>query len=136
MAERKNLDLRAGDTVRVNLKIQEKGKVRLQAYEGICIARKHGSEPGATFTVRKTASGVGMEKIFPLYAPVIDSIKVIKRSKTRRSKLYFIRDKASREVKKKMSKIRSGREVEVSDETLNPVEEAPVKEVAEEAVKA
>lgn len=125
ITERQKLDLRAGDTVRVTLKIQEGKKARLQAFEGICISRKHGSEPGATFTVRKTASGVGMEKIFPLYAPVIDSIKVIKRSKTRRSKLYFIRDKATREVTKKMSKIRAGREVE-----------APIEEMAEEAVVA
>lgn len=110
--ERRKLDLRAGDTVRVNLKIVEGKKVRLQAFEGICISRKHGTEPGATFTVRKTASGVGMEKIFPLYAPVIDSIKIIKRSKTRRSKLYFIRDKATREVTKKMSKLRAGKETE------------------------
>lgn len=118
ITERQNLDLRAGDTVRVTIKIQEGKKARLQAFEGLCIARKHGSEPGATFTVRKVASGVGMEKIFPLYAPVIDSIKVIKRTKTRRSKLYFIRDKAAREVTRKMSKIRSGREVEVPVEEL------------------
>ncbi len=123
--ERRKLDLRAGDTVRVTLKIQEGKKARLQAYEGICISRKHGTEPGATFTVRKTASGVGMEKIFPLYAPVIEKIEIVKRSKTRRSKLYFIRDKASREVTKKMSKIRAGREVE-----------APVEEMAEEVVAA
>jgi len=123
--ERRKLDFRAGDTVRVTVKIIEGKKVRLQAFEGICLARKHGTEPGATFTVRKIASGVGMEKIFPLYAPVVDSIKVIKRSKTRRSKLYFIRDKATREVTKKMSKIRAGREVE-----------APVEEMTEESVAA
>ena len=119
--ERANLDLRAGDTARVTVKIQEGKKVRLQAFEGLVIARKHGSEPGATFTVRKTASGIGMEKIFPLYSPVIEKIEVVKRAKTRRSKLYFIRDKASREVTRKMSKIRSGREVE-----------APAEEVATE----
>ena len=114
--ERATLDLRAGDTARVTLKIVEGKKTRLQAFEGLCIARKHGSEPGATFTVRKTASGVGMEKIFPLYSPVIEKIEVVKRAKTRRSKLYFIRDKASREVTRKMSKIRSGREVEAPTE--------------------
>ena len=122
--ERAILDLRAGDTVRVTLKIVEGKKTRLQAFEGICIARKHGSEPGATFTVRKTASGVGMEKIFPLYSPVIEKIEVVKRAKTRRSKLYFIRDKASREVTRKMSKIRSGREVEA------PTEETVAEPVA------
>ena len=122
--ERATLDLRAGDTARVTLKIQEGKKLRLQAFEGLVIARKHGSEPGATFTVRKTASGVGMEKIFPLYSPVIEKIEVVKRAKTRRSKLYFIRDKASREVTRKMSKIRSGREVEA------PTEETPAETVS------
>ncbi|MFA6006605.1 MAG: 50S ribosomal protein L19 [Candidatus Paceibacterota bacterium] len=122
--ERRKLDFRAGDTVRVTVKIVEGKKVRLQAFEGICIARKHGTEPGASFTIRKIASGVGMEKIFPLYAPVIDNIKVIKRSKTRRSKLYFIRDKATREVTKKMSKIRAGKESEPLPE------EAPAEAVA------
>lgn len=121
--ERRKLDLRAGDTVRVTIKIVEGKKVRLQAYEGLCIARKHGTEPGATFTVRKTASGVGMEKIFPLYSPVIEKIEIVKRSKTRRSKLYFIREKASREVTKKMSKMRMGRETEPA------AEEAPAEAV-------
>jgi len=116
--ERRKLDLRAGDTVRVTLKIVEGKKTRLQAYEGLCIARKHGAEPGASFTVRKVASGVGMEKIFPLYAPVIDSIKVVKRAKTRRSKLYFIRDKATREVTKKMSKLRNTKEEELVPEEV------------------
>ena len=99
---RKEIDMRVGDTVRVWQKIQEKGKTRLQAYEGLMIARKHGKESGGTFTVRKTASGVGMEKIFPLYSPVIDKIEVVKRSKVRRAKLYYIRTKASKEIARKM----------------------------------
>ncbi len=99
---RRNLDIRSGDTVRVWVKIQEKGKTRLQAFEGLVLARKHGSEPGSTFTVRKVASGVGVERIFPLYSPNIDKIELIKRSKTRRSKLYYIRDKAAKEIRRKM----------------------------------
>ncbi len=99
---RSKLDLRSGDTVRVWLKVEEKGKIRLQAFEGLVLARKHGSEPGATFTVRKIASGVGVERIFPLYSPNIDKIELIKRSKTRRSKLYYIRDKAAKEIRRKM----------------------------------
>jgi len=102
LASRKNLDMKAGDTVKVYSKIQEKGKTRLQAFEGLVLARKHGSEPGATFTVRKIASGVGVERIFPLYSPTIDKIEIIKRSKTRRSKLYFIREKAAKEIRKRM----------------------------------
>jgi large subunit ribosomal protein L19 len=99
---RSKLDLRSGDTVRVWLKVEEKGKTRLQAFEGLVLARKHGSEPGATFTVRKIASGVGVERIFPLYSPNIDKIELVKRSKTRRSKLYYIRDKAAKEIRRKM----------------------------------
>ncbi|MEK7135233.1 MAG: 50S ribosomal protein L19, partial [Patescibacteria group bacterium] len=72
--ERQKLDFRAGDTVKVWQKIQEKGKTRLQAFEGLILARKHGTEAGATFTVRRVASGVGVEKIFPLYSPIIDKI--------------------------------------------------------------
>ena len=102
MEDRKKLGIRAGDTIRVWQKIQEKDKTRLQAFEGLVLATKHGSEPGATFTVRRVASGVGMEKIFPLYSPMIDKIEIIKRSKVRRSKLYYIREKAAKEIKRQM----------------------------------
>lgn len=100
MEERAQLGIKAGDTVRVWLKIEEKGKVRLQAFEGLVLARKHGAEAGGTFTVRKVSSGVGVEKIFPLYSPIIDKIEIVKRAKVRRAKLYFIRDKVAREVKR------------------------------------
>lgn len=102
---RKNLDFKAGDTVRVWNKILEKGKVRLQAFEGLVLSRKHGTESGATFTIRKVASGVGVERIFPLYSPNIDKIEVIRQSKTRRSKLYYIRTKAVKEVKKRLKSV-------------------------------
>lgn len=102
--ERKKLDIKAGDTVRVWSKVQEKDKTRLQAFEGLVLARKHGTEAGATFTVRKVASGVGVERIFPLYSPNIDKVELLKRSKTRRSKLYYIRDKAAKEINRKMRK--------------------------------
>ena len=98
IAERKALDLRSGDTIRVWQKIVEKGKTRLQAFEGLVIAVKHCKEAGATFTVRRVASGVGVEKIFPLYSPMIDSIETIKRSKVRRAKLYHIREKAAKDL--------------------------------------
>ena len=102
--ERKKLDIKAGDTVRVWSKVQEKDKTRLQAFEGLVLARKHGTEAGATFTVRRVASGVGVERIFPLYSPNIDKVELLKRSKTRRSKLYYIRDKAAKEINRKMRK--------------------------------
>lgn len=113
---RKKLDFKAGDTVKVWSKILEKGKVRLQAFEGLVLARKHGAEIGATFTVRKVASTIGVERIFPLYSPNIDKIEIIKRSKTRRSKLYFIRTKAVKEVKKRLKSITLSKEESVDTE--------------------
>ena len=111
--ERQKLDFRAGDTVRVQQKIQEKGKTRLQAFEGLVLARKHGAEAGATFTVRRIASGVGVEKTFLLYSPMIDKIEVAKRSKVRRAKLYHIRDKAAKDIRRQMRNVRMAKEVEV-----------------------
>jgi large subunit ribosomal protein L19 len=107
VADRLALDIRSGDTVRVWQKIVEKGKTRLQAFEGLIIAVKHGREAGATFTVRRVASGVGVEKIFPIYSPMIDSIETLKRSKVRRAKLYHIRDKAAKEIRRQMRNIRA-----------------------------
>ncbi len=129
--DRKNLDIRSGDTIRVWQKIVEKGKTRLQAFEGLVIAVKHGKEAGATFTVRKVASGVGVEKIFPLYSPMIDSIETLKRSKVRRAKLYHIRDKAAKEIRRQMRNIKA-----LPDNT--PSEDEAVAEVPEavEEVKA
>jgi len=105
MAERAALGLRVGDTVRVHQKIQDKGKTRLQVFEGLVLARKHGDEPGATFTVRKVASGVGVERIYPLYSPNIDKLEIVKRAKVRRAKLYYIREKVAREVKRQMRRM-------------------------------
>lgn len=105
MEERKALGIKAGDTVRVHQKIQDKGKTRVQVFEGLVLARKHGDEPGATFTVRKVASGVGVEKIFPLYSPLIDKLEIVKRAKVRRSKLYYIREKVNREIKRQMRRM-------------------------------
>lgn len=119
MAKRKKIDLTPGNTVRVFLKIEEKGKTRLQMFEGLIISRKHGAEAGATFTVRKVASGVGLEKTFPLYSPVIDKIEVVKKSKVRRSKLYYIRDKAAKEIRRRMKQIIGGKK----DDNLNDEEE-------------
>ena len=105
MSDRKELGIKPGDTVRVHQKIQDKGKTRLQVFEGVVLARKHGTEPGATFTVRRVASGIGVEKIFPLYSPNIDKIEIVKRAKVRRAKLYFIREKVAREIKRQMRRM-------------------------------
>ncbi len=103
--ERKALSLRSGDNVRVWQKVKEKDKTRLQAFEGLVLSRKHGTEAGATFTVRKVIDGVGVEKIFPLYSPMIDKIELLRRSKVRRAKLYFVREKATKEIRKQMRRL-------------------------------
>lgn len=126
--ERAALDIRAGDTVRVHQKIQEKGKTRIQLFEGLVLAVKHGKEAGGTFTVRRTASGVGVEKVFPIYSPMIDKIEIVKRSKVRRAKLYHIRDKAAKEIRRQMRNIR-----ELPDMPDIPEEEEVVTVDAEEA---
>lgn len=132
MNARKNLDIRPGDTVRVMQKIKEKDKFRLQAFEGLVLARKHGTEAGATFTVRKVSSGVGVEKIYPLYSPMIESVEVVKRARVRRAKLYFIRDKVAREARRQLRRSRVVR----AGSGVTTVEAAPVEEVAETEVKA
>ena len=105
IASRKELDFSSGDVVRVWNKIKEAdGKTRLQAFEGMVLARKHGTEIGATFTVRRTASGVGVERVFPLFSVMIDKIEIVRRARTRRSKLYYVRDKALRDVRRKLKK--------------------------------
>ena len=104
---RKRLGMRAGDTVAVHQKIQDKGKTRIQVFEGLVLARKHGAEPGATFTVRKVVSGVGVERVFPLHSPVISKVEVLRHSKVRRAKLYYIREKAAKETRKRMKSYRA-----------------------------
>ena len=107
LEKRRDLDIRSGYTVRVWQKIKEKdGKTRLQAFEGLVIARKHGREPGATLTVRKVVGGVGVERVFPLYSPAIDRFEIVKRAQGRRAKLYYIREKTVREIKRQIKKTR------------------------------
>ncbi len=125
--ERVKLGIKSGDTVRVHQKVVEKGKTRLQVFEGLVLAVKHGTEAGATFTVRATMSGIGVEKIFPLYSPIIDKIEITKRSKVRRAKLYFIREKVAREVRRQL---RNMRMVKLSTEDFKE-EEKPEEPVAE-----
>ena len=130
---RKNLDIRPGDTIRVWQKIEEaKGKFRLQAFEGIVLARKHGSESGATFTVRKVVDGVGVERIFPLYSPMIDSVEMVRRSKVRRAKLYFVREKATKEIRRQMRRIMNAKYDEEPTEATPAAAEAPKAEAPAE----
>jgi large subunit ribosomal protein L19 len=87
-----------GDTVRVYVKVKEGDKSRLQAYEGVCIARKNAGI-NSSFTVRKISFGEGVERVFPLFAPVVDKVEVMRRGKVRRAKLYYLRDRRGRSAR-------------------------------------
>ena len=98
-------DFRPGDTLRVNMKVVEGDRERIQAYEGICIARKGGGI-NETFKVRKVSYGVGVERTFPLHSPQVDSIEVRRRGHVRRAKLYYLRERTG-----KKARVRSKRQV-------------------------
>src|SRR5207237_10080221 len=91
-------DFQPGDTVLVNVKVVEGERSRIQAYEGVCIGRS-GSGLNENFTVRKISYGEGVERVFPLYSPMIDSIKVVRRGKVRRAKLYYLRGRRGKSAR-------------------------------------
>lgn len=99
MPNTSKIDVRPGDTIRVYQKIQESGKERIQAFEGLVLAKKHGTEPGATITVRKEISGIGVERIFPIHSPIIEKIEILKKGKPRRAKLYYLRTATGQRAK-------------------------------------
>jgi large subunit ribosomal protein L19 len=98
VAERPVPDFRPGDTVRVNYKVVEGTRERVQAYEGVCIGRKRGGM-SSSFTVRKISSGEGVERVFPLYSPNIESIDVVRMGRVRRSKLYYLRERRGKSAR-------------------------------------
>jgi len=91
-------DFQPGDTVIVNVKVKEGERTRIQAYEGVCIARSGGGLH-ESFTVRKISYGEGVERVFPLYSPLVDSIKVVRRGAVRRAKLYYLRDRRGKSAR-------------------------------------
>jgi large subunit ribosomal protein L19 len=91
-------DFRPGDTVVVNVKVKEGERTRVQAYEGVCIAR-NGGGLNESFTVRKISYGEGVERVFPVFSPMIDSVKVVRRGKVRRAKLYYLRDRRGKSAR-------------------------------------
>ena len=97
---------RAGDTLRVNVRVKEGDKERIQAFEGVCIARR-GSGVSATFTVRKISNGVGVERIFPVHSPMIAEINVVRRGSVRRAKLYYLRQLTGKATRIKERKVRA-----------------------------
>ena len=99
--EKKLPDLKPGDTIKVHQKIKEGDKERIQVFEGIIIAKKHGKGISGTITVRKVVDGVGVERIFPINSPAIDKIEVVRHGKVRRSKLYYLRTAKGKKAKLK-----------------------------------
>lgn len=139
---RQNLDMRSGDTVRVHVKIKEgkdkagKDKFRIQIFEGLVLARKHGREAGATFTVRKVSNGFGVERVFPLYSPNLELIEVVRRSNAGRSKLYYIRTRVSRDIRRKIRSLAqffsSSKDLQIEEESVVAMaEETPVASTEE-----
>jgi len=91
-------EFRPGDTLRVNVRVREGDKERIQAFEGVCIARKNGGVH-ETFTVRKISSGIGVERIFPVHSPMLASIEVVRRGRVRRAKLYYLRERRGKSAR-------------------------------------
>ena len=96
---------RSGDTLRVNVRVKEGDKERIQAFEGVCIARR-GSGVSETFTVRKISNGVGVGRIFPVHSPMIGDIQVVRRGRVRRAKLYYLRNLTGKATRIKEKKVR------------------------------
>ena len=96
---------RAGDTLRVNVRVKEGDKERVQAFEGVCIARR-GSGVSETFTVRKISNGIGVERIFPVHSPMLAEIHVVRRGRVRRAKLYYLRHLTGKATRIKEKKVR------------------------------
>ena len=125
IAERSIPDFSAGDTIKVNVKIVEGDKERIQAFEGLCIARSGGGL-NESFTVRKISYGEGVERIFPIFSPKIAGITVLKKGKVRRAKLYYLRDRRGKSA-------RIVEKIQVSKkDTKAQVEQPAVEEVAED----
>lgn len=129
--------LKPGMIVKVHQKIKDvnaKGeeKERIQLFEGTILAIKHGTEPGATVTVRKISNGVGVEKIFPLHSPVVDKIELVRQMKVKQARPYFLRD-----YKKKLKEVRKEKGAKKTEKVENPVvkKEEPVVEAAAEDTK-
>ncbi len=93
--------IRVGWTIKVWQKLKEKDKAKSQLFEGIVIARKHGEGATGTITIRKVFGGIGVEKVYPIRLPSIDKVEVVKRSRVRRAKLYYLRRKSAKEIRKK-----------------------------------
>ncbi len=132
-------EIRPGDTVRVHFKVTEGGKTRIQIFEGICIALKHGKSLNGSIKLRKISSGIGVERTFPLHSPLISKFEKVKSQKVRQAKLYFLRDLVGKKAKKaKEFKEYQMWEEDLTEEELQKIEEekkAAAEKKAEEKAK-
>ena len=124
--------IRPGDTVKVHQKIKEGNKERIQVFEGVVIAAKHGVGVSGTITVRKVVDGVGVERIFPIHAPSLAKIEVVSSAKVRRAKLYYLRSMGSKKAKLKKRELIAAIAPVSSDEILGEPKEESRAEVVEE----
>ncbi len=128
-------DLHPGDLIKVYRKIKEGGKERVQVFQGTVIAIKGGQSSSLMVTVRKLSFGIGVELVLPLLSPTIDRIEILKSTKARRSKLYFVRDKSNKVLSKKLREVGLKGKLPVSVEEM-PVEDAEVMEESVESTEA
>lgn len=125
-------EINSGDTVRVHIKVKEGGKERVQIFEGLVIAVKHGKSLDGTFTARKESFGVGVERTFPLHSPRIVKVERVKQSKVRRSKLYYMRDLTGKNARlKELNRDHKVWEEGAAEEELKRIAEEKAKEAAE-----
>ena len=122
-------DIRPGDTILVHQKIKEGTKERIQIFEGVVIARKHGKGPSCTITVRKVVEGIGVERIFPIHSPAISKIEVVKHGKVRRAKLYYLRTTKGKKAKIKKKEFATVIAKKPTEEPIN--EEIPKADVVQ-----
>ena len=123
--EKKLPDLRPGDTIKVHQKIKEGDKERIQIFEGVIIAKKHGKGISGTITVRKIVDGIGVERVFPMHSPSIDKIEVVRHGKVRRAKLYYLR--TAKGKKARLKKVEFAAAIADKPAEEQAVEAAPVE---------
>lgn len=124
-------DIKSGDTVKVHIKVREGGKERIQIFEGLVIATKHGKTLDGSFTVRKESFGIGVERVFPVHSPRIVKVERIKQSKVRRSKLYYMRDLHGKNARlKELNRDHMVWEESAAEEELKRIAEEKAKEAA------
>lgn len=136
VAKKKVPDVRVGHTVRVHQRIKEGEKERIQVYEGLIIKMNSGHGADKTITVRKLVEGIGVEKIFPLYSPVIEKIEIKKESKVRRAKLYFMRDRSGKSARLKENLVSEQLSEKEMEAAIDEAREAAEKREKEEAAQA